>query len=191
MCADACAAAWCLPASKAVLVGSFRVVPGGFLPIATKAFAWHDAAERRILSLADYSANQNMHYAREARLPHEGKAGRMENAFEALEASVKITIVKPGIDSNSMFGPGVAALCKGVRDSGSLYAAARSMGMAYSKAWRIMKDTEAALGMQLLNRNGAHGSDLTKEGSKLLDAYLTLSARIAEDARGQFRSLLD
>ena len=54
-----------------------------------------------------------------------------------------------------------------------------------------MKDTEAALGMQLLNRNGAHGSDLTKEGSKLLDAYLTLSARIAEDARGQFRSLLD
>ena len=58
-----------------------------------------------------------MHYAREARLPHEGKAGRMENAFEALEASVKITIVKPGVDSNSMFGPGVAALCKGVRDS--------------------------------------------------------------------------
>lgn len=132
-----------------------------------------------------------MHYAREARLPHEGKAGRMENAFEALEASVKITIVKPGVDSNSMFGPGVAALCKGVRDSGSLYAAARSMGMAYSKAWRIMKDTEEALGMQLLNRNGAHGSDLTKEGNKLLDAYLTLSARIAEDARGQFRSLLD
>lgn len=114
----------------------------------------------------------------------------MENAFESLEASVKITIVKPGVESNSMFGPGVAALCKGVRESGSLYAAARSMGMAYSKAWRIMKDTEAALGMQLLNRNGAHGSDLTKEGNQLLDAYLVLSERIAKDAHDQFRSLI-
>ena len=38
--------------------------------------------------------------------------------------------------------------------------AAKGMGMAYSKAWRIIKDTEAALDLQLLNRDGAHGSDL-------------------------------
>ena len=43
--------------------------------------------------------------------------------------------------------------------------------MAYSKAWRIMKDTEAALGIQLLVRDGAHGSTLTDECITLLDAY--------------------
>ena len=40
-----------------------------------------------------------------------------------------------------MFGRGIASLCIGVRDTGSLNAAAKSMGMAYSKAWRIIKDT--------------------------------------------------
>ena len=107
-----------------------------------------------------------------------------------LEPTIRLSIKNPESDSGSLFGRGIADLCLGVRESGSLNAAAKSMGMAYSKAWRIMKDTEAALGMQLLNRNGAHGSDLTKEGNQLLDAYLALSERIAKDAHDQFRSLI-
>lgn len=41
-------------------------------------------------------------------------------------------------------------------------------GMAYSKAWRIIKDTEAALDVQLLYRNGAHGANLPKTASASL-----------------------
>lgn len=113
------------------------------------------------------------------------------DGFKALETNVKISIVRPGVESSSAFGPGVACLCAGVREKGSLYAAAREMGMAYSKAWRIMKDTEAALGMQLLDRDGAHGSSLTEDGIKLLDAYQELEAGIAKDAEERFHRLVD
>ncbi len=44
------------------------------------------------------------------------------------------------------FGPGVAALLEEVREKRSLRAAAGSMGMAYSKAWRIVRDAEESLG---------------------------------------------
>ena len=89
-------------------------------------------------------------------------------------------------DSNSQFGRGIANLCLGVREMGSLNAAAKSMKMAYSKAWRIVKETEAALDMQLLNRDGAHGSTLTDAGNKLLDAYLEVDAKLQEIAKEEF-----
>ena len=37
-------------------------------------------------------------------------------------------------EANAVFGRGVAMLCRGVRDDGSLNKAAKNMGMAYSKA---------------------------------------------------------
>lgn len=49
------------------------------------------------------------------------------------------------------FGPGVAALLEEVREKRSLRAAAGSMGMAYSKAWRIIRAAEEALGHKLLD----------------------------------------
>lgn len=99
-----------------------------------------------------------------------------------LEPHVRITISKPGSTSNSVFGPGIAALCQGVQDHGSLNAAAKAMHMAYSKAWRITKDTEAALGFQLLARDGAHGSTLTKEGLQLLEMYTSLQQKLSQEA---------
>lgn len=107
-----------------------------------------------------------------------------------LKPVVRLSIANPGSEADAVFGPGVAALCKGVRDTGSLNAAAKSMGMAYSKAWRIMKETEASLGCQLLNRNGAHGSTLTPECTALLDAYDQLKADLQESAEKQFAKLL-
>ena len=74
-------------------------------------------------------------------------------------------------EANAVFGRGVAMLCRGVRDDGSLNKAAKNMGMAYSKAWRITKQTEEAFGFNLINRDGAHGSTLTKEGALLLSAF--------------------
>jgi molybdate transport system regulatory protein len=94
--------------------------------------------------------------------------------LNTLKPSIKLTIGNPDSDENATFGPGIAALCEGVRDTGSLNAAAKSMGMAYSKAWRIIKDTEENLGVQLLVRDGAHGSTLTDECLKLLDTYWEL-----------------
>ena len=99
-----------------------------------------------------------------------------------LEPIVRLSIRNPESQSGSVFGRGIADLCLGVRESGSLNAAAKSMGMAYSKAWRIIKETEAALGFQLLNRNGAHGSTLTEEGNQVLDAYLDINEKLQNHA---------
>ena len=57
------------------------------------------------------------------------------------------------------FGPGVAELLERVREHRSLRAAAASMEMAYSKAWRIIHEAEEGFGFRLLDSTigGRHG----------------------------------
>lgn len=105
-----------------------------------------------------------------------------------LKPTIRLSIMNPDAESGSLFGSGIASLCLGVRETGSLNAAAKGMGMAYSKAWRIIKDTEAALDLQLLNRDGAHGSDLTEAGNKLLDTYLAIEEKLQKEAEELFEA---
>lgn len=107
-----------------------------------------------------------------------------------LKPTIRLSITNPASESGSVFGRGIANLCLGVREAGSLNAAAKGMGMAYSKAWRIIKETEAALGIQLLNRDGAHGSTLTEEGDALLDAYISIDDQLQKDAEKAFKTIL-
>lgn len=107
-----------------------------------------------------------------------------------LKIDIKISILDPSSESHSVFGRGIALLCRGVQETGSLNAAAKNMGMAYSKAWRIIKDTEAALSVTLLHRDGAHGSTLTEDGAKLLDAYAVLEKQLNEIAQKDFKDIL-
>ena len=102
---------------------------------------------------------------------------------------IRLAIMSEDAKSNSQFGRGVASLCLGVRNLGSLNAAAKDMKMAYSKAWRIVKETEAALGMPLLDRDGAHGSTLTEDGNKLLDTYVEIDAKLQKIAEEEFAKL--
>ena len=105
-----------------------------------------------------------------------------------LKPTIRLSSMNPDAESGSLFGRGIASLCLGVRETGSLNAAAKGMGMAYSKAWRIIKDTEAALDLQLLNRDGAHGSDLTEAGNKLLDTYLAIEEKLQKEAEELFEA---
>lgn len=79
-------------------------------------------------------------------------------------------------------GKGVVVLCEGVEKYGSLNRAAKEMGMAYSKAWRIVKSAEEALGTELFVRRGAHGSSLTPEAKALMKAYRRLEAVLSKTA---------
>lgn len=82
------------------------------------------------------------------------------------------------------FGPGVAALLTLVKTCHSLRAAAMEMGMAYSKAWTILKNAEEQLGFKLLlsTTGGKHGGGaaLTPEGQALLSAYDQFCAELRE-----------
>ena len=88
------------------------------------------------------------------------------------------------------FGPGVAALLTLVKTCHSLRAAAMEMGMAYSKAWTILKNAEEQLGFKLLlsTTGGKHGggAQLTEQGEALLAAYARDCQTLRDFAQRQF-----
>ncbi len=73
------------------------------------------------------------------------------------------------------FGPGICELLIRIREHGSLRAAARSMEMAYSKAWSILKNAENGLNLKLVisstGGNSGGGATLTDDAEKLIEAY--------------------
>ncbi len=75
------------------------------------------------------------------------------------------------------FGPGTADLMRRVDRLCSLRLAAQEMGMAYSKAWRILKEAERRLGFRLMERKvggqDGGGSVLTPQGRDFLQRYLS------------------
>ncbi len=81
------------------------------------------------------------------------------------------------------FGRGVIQLLEGVEEFGSINRATAAMGMAYSKAWKIINSIEKEFGVRLIDRNGAHGSTLTAEAQQLIDVYH--EALAAADAAAQ------
>lgn len=89
------------------------------------------------------------------------------------------------------FGPGVAELMTLVRRYGSLAAACKEMGMAYSKAWKVIKRAEADLGIALMegSRGGGNGgrTELTPEGEAFLEQYLAFQAEANEVLAGIFQ----
>lgn len=88
------------------------------------------------------------------------------------------------------FGPGLVTLMLLVNQSHSLNVAAQTMGMAYSKAWRIIKKAEKELGYALLNRKvgGADGggSEITSEGHRLIVQYQAFQEALEEEAKRLF-----
>lgn len=81
------------------------------------------------------------------------------------------------LDENGekFFGEGPCTLLHAVEETGSLRAAAQCMGMAYTKALKLLRRAEAALGYPLTTRStggrAGGGSTLTPEGKEWLARY--------------------
>ena len=106
-----------------------------------------------------------------------------------LHVVVKIMIAATADRKGPSFGKGAAALLKGVDEFGSLNRTAKEMGMAYSKAWSMLKKVEEGLGFALIERHGARGSELTEEGRKFLDLYGQYEQLIEDYAEKTFREV--
>lgn len=103
-----------------------------------------------------------------------------------MEAITKIIF----LDENreKFFGDGPYQLLKGIEKTGSVRSAALAMGMAYSKAMKLMKHAEEALGFPLTSRSAGGvsggGSRLTPEGKEWIEKYEAYrNACIAENRR--------
>ncbi|MBR0508306.1 MAG: LysR family transcriptional regulator [Clostridia bacterium] len=88
---------------------------------------------------------------------------------------LRYTLMLRVYGEEKIFGPGIAELMERVDRTHSLRKATIEMGMAYSKAWRIVKTAENALGFPLLESSvggkGGGKAVLTERGRRFLDAY--------------------
>lgn len=96
-------------------------------------------------------------------------------------------------EGQRVFGEGPYRLLLAVEELGSLRAAAQSMGMAYTKALRILKRAEQVLGCPLTCRQvggkDGGGSRLTSQGKEVLEKYAAFRERCTQANRQIYQEI--
>lgn len=90
-------------------------------------------------------------------------------------------MIKPEV----RFGPGKANLLEGIKETGSIAAAGRRMGMSYKRAWYLVDAMNNHFALPLVEaaKGGTTGggATLTSLGEDILTAYRSMQ-RLAENA---------
>ena len=77
-----------------------------------------------------------------------------------------------------------------IDETGSIQAAAKQMGMSYSKCWKLLNRAEEQMGFPFLNRNngGRHGgnSTITEEGREFMNRYQAMLEDISRLSQNFF-----
>jgi molybdate transport system regulatory protein len=86
------------------------------------------------------------------------------------------------IDGEYIFGRGISDILKAIAEQGSIKEAARSVGKSYRHVWARIKETEQALGAELV-RTQVGGSDvrrseLTNLGRDLVEDFDALRSQV-------------
>jgi molybdate transport system regulatory protein len=91
-------------------------------------------------------------------------------------ARVNVSIV---FESGARIGPGKAKLLESIRDTGSISAAARDMGMSYKRAWVLLDSMNQAFIEPIVTATpggpGGGGAVLTVFGAEVLERYRRIS----------------
>lgn len=87
------------------------------------------------------------------------------------------------LDADVAIGPGKADLLDGIRETGSISAASRRMGMSYKRAWLHIEALNNAFRTPLVaaKRGGQAqgGARLTETGAEVLARYRAMEAEAA------------
>jgi len=93
----------------------------------------------------------------------------------------------------AMLGPGKADLLEGIRETGSIAAAARGMNMSYKRAWMLVETMNAAFRAPVVqsSRGGSAGggASLTQTGAAVLAEYRKLQDITAEAGADRIAAL--
>jgi molybdate transport system regulatory protein len=91
------------------------------------------------------------------------------------------------------FGPGKAQLLEGIRDTGSIAAAGRSMSMSYSRAWGLVEAMNSEFRAPLVSsaKGGAShgGAALTPLGEAVLARFRRMEASAARAVAADLAAL--
>lgn len=94
---------------------------------------------------------------------------------------------------DAMLGPGKADLLERIRETGSIAAAGRTMGMSYKRAWSLVEEMNRAFREPLVEsmRGGSSGggASLTKAGQDVLALYRAIEEETAAANAGRIATL--
>lgn len=98
------------------------------------------------------------------------------------------------LDAEHWFGPGKADLLELIRETGSISAAGRRMGMSYKRAWMLVETLNAMFRAPLVEsaRGGAHGggASLTPLGEEMLASFRRLQDAAAAAAAPEMAAMM-
>ncbi len=101
------------------------------------------------------------------------------------------------LSPETLIGSGKADLLEGIRDTGSIAAAGRAMGMSYKRAWYLLDTLNQSFGEPIVTtskggRNGG-GAQLTATGLAVLEAFRrveTITIRAVAEEFAQLAPLM-
>jgi molybdate transport system regulatory protein len=107
-------------------------------------------------------------------------------------AKLRVSVV---FESGARIGPGKARLLQSIRDTGSISAAAREMGMSYKRAWVLLDSINQAFTEPVVSAApggaGGGGARLTAFGAEVLERYRRIDERAAAVAVDDLAVLAD
>src|SRR2546430_17316482 len=103
---------------------------------------------------------------------------------------LKVSIV---FESGARVGPGKAKLLESIRNTGSISAPAREMGMSYKRAWLLLDSMNQAFTELVVTAApggaGGGGATLTPFGVEVLERYRRIHDRAAATAADDVAAL--
>ena len=101
--------------------------------------------------------------------------------------------IRIDLPSGSRIGPGKIALLEAIRSTGSISAAARSIGMSYRRAWLLVEEINRALRQPAVTAEtggpGGGGASITPVGTRIIELYRSIETQARGAAGSEFRAI--
>ena len=101
--------------------------------------------------------------------------------------------IRIDLPSGNRIGPGKIALLEAIRSTGSISAAARSIGMSYRRAWLLVEEINQTLREPAVTAEtgGARGGGavVTPVGEKVVGLYRAIESQARVAAGNEFRAI--
>ncbi|MGD0418953.1 MAG: LysR family transcriptional regulator [Xanthobacteraceae bacterium] len=101
--------------------------------------------------------------------------------------------IRIDLASGDRIGPGKIALLEAIRSTGSISAAARSIGMSYRRAWLLVEEINQTLREPAVKAEtgGARGGGavVTAVGERMVDLYRAIETQARTATGGEFRAM--
>jgi molybdate transport system regulatory protein len=101
--------------------------------------------------------------------------------------------IRIDLKNGDRIGPGKIALLEAIRDTGSISAGARKIGMSYRRAWLLVEQINTAFeGPSVASTMGGRhggGAALTPVGKRIIDIYRSIEKTALRSASDDFRAV--